>query len=60
MSEKEKMQFQKTIAFNFNIYQSFLKQYATEKPEIAKHAYDIELATKGMILQSGLQTRQAI
>jgi tetratricopeptide (TPR) repeat protein len=60
MSESQKEQFLKTVDFNFEVYQSFFTRYSTEKPEVAQHAYDIELATKGMILQSGIQTRQAI
>jgi tetratricopeptide (TPR) repeat protein/CHAT domain-containing protein len=60
MSEKEKVFFLKTVDFNFKAYQSFFTRYSSEKPEVAAHAFDIELTTKGMILQSGIQTRQAI
>jgi tetratricopeptide (TPR) repeat protein len=60
MSENEKEQFVKTIGFNIEAYQSFFKQYANQKTEVATHAYDIELATKGMILQSGIDSRKAI
>ncbi len=60
MSEKEKEQFQKTVGFNFSAYLSFLNRYSSEKPEVVSHAFDIELATKGMILQSGIESREVI
>jgi tetratricopeptide (TPR) repeat protein/CHAT domain-containing protein len=60
MSENAKEEYLKTLSFNFEIYQSFFMQYSREKPELASHAYNLELATKGMILQAGIQMRQSI
>ncbi len=60
MSESEKEQFVNTVNFNFKGYQSFFTRYSTEKPEVAGHAFDVELATKGMILHSGIQVRETI
>src|SRR5690606_7700754 len=60
LSEKEKVGYQNKIGYFFEIYQSFLSQYASAQPEVATHVYDIALATKGMILQSSINTRQAI
>ncbi len=60
LSETEKESFVATVTNNLNIIQSFYSDYAEIQPEIAAEAYNIELATKGMILQSGIQMRLAI
>jgi CHAT domain-containing protein/predicted RNase H-like HicB family nuclease len=60
MSETEKEQFQNTMGYFFNVYQSYLLDYSNERPEVATHAYDIELSTKGLILQSSVNMRRAI
>lgn len=60
MSEKEKEQFHKTVEKYFKKHQSFFTRYSSNNPSVAAHAYNIEIDIKGMILQSGIQTRQAI
>ena len=60
LSENEMEMFYKTISHNFNVWQSFFNLYSNEKPEMATCTYDIELANKGMILQSGIHMRNAI
>ena len=60
MSEKEKEQFLNTVANHFEGYHSFFSRYAGAKPAVGEHGYDIALATKGMILQSGIEARQAL
>jgi tetratricopeptide (TPR) repeat protein len=60
LTDNEKELFYKTASFKFEIWQSFFKTYNIEKPDVATYAYDIELANKGMILQSGIQLRNAI
>lgn len=60
MSENEKERFVLANGYYFNVYQSFFTTYSAKNPEVASNAYDIELATKGMILQSGIETRSAI
>ncbi|MBP7077344.1 MAG: CHAT domain-containing protein [Bacteroidales bacterium] len=60
LSESEKEKFIKTLSSKFNNYKSFFMDYAPENPEVAREAYNIELATKGMILQAGIQMREAI
>lgn len=60
ISENEQVQYAKTLNYNFEIYQSFYTRHFEVKPEVATHAFDVELATKGMILQSGINMRQAI
>ena len=59
-SETEKEQSKQPADFLFSEYQSFFTRYFADKPEVTAHAFDIELATKGMILQSGIHMRQAI
>ena len=60
LAESEKEKFIKTLSENFNNYKSFFLDYAPENPAVAGDAYNIELATKGMILQAGIQMREAI
>lgn len=60
MSETEKEQYTKTLAYDLEVYISFFTDYTAKKPEVAGNAFDIALATKGMILQSGIQMRQII
>lgn len=60
MSDNEKEQFRKKLGYNFEFYQSFYFNYAKDQPEVAAQVYDIELATKGMILQSSINMRQSI
>ena len=60
LSENEKENFVKTISDNFNSYLSFYYDFAAENPVVGGDVYNIELSTKGMILQSGIQMRQSI
>jgi len=60
LAESEKEKFIKTLSGSFDNYKSFFLDYAPENPEVAGDAYNIELATKGMILQSSIQMREAI
>jgi len=60
LAESEKEKFIKTLSGRFDNYKSFFLDYAPEYPEVAGDAYNIELATKGMILQAGIQMREAI
>jgi CHAT domain-containing protein/tetratricopeptide (TPR) repeat protein len=60
LAESEKEKFIKTLSGNFSNYKIFFLDYAPENPAVAGYAYNIELATKGMILQAGIQMREAI
>ncbi len=60
LSEKEKEDFIKTVNSDFNYYQSFLLRYNAQNPAVGADAYNIGLATKGMILQSGIEMRESI
>lgn len=60
LSESQKENYIKTISNNFSSSQSFYSNYAKTKPEIGGKSYNIELATKGLILRSGIQMRQSI
>ncbi len=60
LSENEKEDFAKSISGNFNTYRSFFSDYSVQMPELAADVYNIELSTKGMILQSGIQMRRSI
>jgi CHAT domain-containing protein/Tfp pilus assembly protein PilF len=60
LSENEKESFIKTISEDFEVYQNFFLKISESVPEIGADAYNIQLATKGMILQSGIEMRQAI
>ena len=60
LSEDEKEHFINTIKKDFEVFQNFFLKYSTQNPEAGAHAFNIELATKGMILQSGIEMRQTI
>jgi tetratricopeptide (TPR) repeat protein len=60
LSENEKIQYLATMSYEFDIFKSFFKDYSPENPSVAADSWNLELATKGMILQSGIQMRQAI
>ena len=60
LAEKEKEQFYKTISYNFNAWQSYFIKYCLEMPEIGANSFDMELANKGMILNAGIQMRNAV
>lgn len=60
LSENEKESFIKTVSADFEVYQNFFLKISEFVPEVGADAYNIQLATKGMILQSGIEMRQAI
>ncbi len=60
LAESEKEKFIKKLSGSFNNYKSFFLDYAPENPKVAGDAYNIELATKGMILQADIKMREAI
>jgi hypothetical protein len=60
LSENEKEQYLSTVIYDFEAYQSFLKNYYPIKPSAAAESYNIELATKGVILSSDIKLREAI
>jgi len=60
LSESEKEKYITTVSYNFGNYQSFFRNYKRLKPSVTTASYNIELTTKGMILSSAIQLRQAI
>jgi len=60
LTEQEKEKYSATILQEFNGYQSFYYNYYKQKPSIAGTAYNLELSTKGMILNTGVEMRQAV
>jgi len=60
LAESEKEKFIKTLSDGFDNYKSFFLDYVPENSEVAADAYNIELTTKGMILQTGIQMRKVI
>ncbi|HOY31527.1 MAG TPA: CHAT domain-containing protein [Bacteroidales bacterium] len=60
LSEFEKEKYLATVKKNFHTCQSFIIQRKNKNPGITTEAYNIELATKGLLLGSGKQMRQSI
>ncbi len=60
LSEKQKESYIKTVSSIFENCHSFLLDYSEINPEAGTMAYNIELVTKGMILQSSIQMRKSI
>ena len=60
LSEAELEKVMGKLKNNFEAYNSFYHKYYPQEPKVAEPAYDIELATKGMILNASVQMRQAI
>jgi CHAT domain-containing protein len=60
LSEKEKDALIKTMEIQFQSMQRFCWMYAEDSMETAGFSYDLELATKGMILASGINMQSAI
>jgi tetratricopeptide (TPR) repeat protein/CHAT domain-containing protein len=60
LSESEKEKYVATINFQFDLLKNFYLTYRKINPSIAADAYDIELATKGMIRNTGMQMRKTI
>lgn len=59
-SEKEKENFVHTNETSFQTFQSFFLEYYNQNPEVAATAYDLELLTKGLILNSEIDLRKRI
>lgn len=60
LPESEKEKFIDNILGNLMACQSFMLAYASIHPQAAATLYNIELATRGMILRSGISMRQTI
>jgi len=60
LTENEKIQFFQQLEYKFHIYQSFFARYVSKSPEVAVHAYNIELMNKGLILHTVKQMRKVI
>ncbi len=60
LSETEKEKYVKTVLYNFEVYQSFYSKCHAQQSGVEEYSYNIELAIKGMILNSGINMRQAI
>ncbi len=60
LSEADKENFILTTTRYFNSYYSFFYEYSLENAKVGADAFNVDLAAKGMILQSGIEIRQAI
>lgn len=60
LNESGKKNFIKTIDYNFESCQSLFIQYYSENSSVSKTAYDIELLTKNLILNSGIDLQKRI
>ncbi len=60
LSEKEKTVYSETVLYYFEIYKSFYLDHYREKPSLAADVFDIELAAKGLLLNSSIEMRQKI
>lgn len=52
LSETEKEAYIETVLFNFAIYRSLFLKYRNDMPDIAAEAFDLELASSGMIFNA--------
>jgi len=59
-SEKEKSQYLRILSYRFNIIKSYQIFYHKLLPVLSSDAFNLDLSTKGMIMESGIQSRQAI
>lgn len=60
LGEKDKEHFAYSVVSSLNMYQSFFMDYYPTDNSVADYAYNIELALKGMILQSSVENRKVI
>ncbi len=60
LSEIELATYLKTVVDNFKFSQSLFLQRKTISPALTGESYNIELTTKGLLLNSGMQMRQNI
>jgi tetratricopeptide (TPR) repeat protein len=60
LSEDEKEKYLKKVLYFFRTYQSFILKQQINDPSLAGEAYDIELQSKGLLLNSDKQIRNFI
>lgn len=60
MTEKDKGQFLQNQEYYFKLYQNFLTYVEKTNPVAGEFAYNLELVTKGLILNSSLDLNQRI
>ncbi len=60
LSESERVQFLKTIDFNFEVFYSFALEYYNQNPEIATDMLNLRISTKGIVLVSNTRIRNII
>lgn len=59
-SEQEKQRFVSQLQYQFEIYHNAFLACGEEHPEMAGHALNMELALKGLVMQSSFSMRQAM
>jgi CHAT domain-containing protein len=60
MSESEKSNFWRSLKPNIDTYLAFAAETGKANPSLLKDAYDLQLKTKGILINSSKQTREAI
>lgn len=60
LSEAEQADYLNRYQYNLYMFQSFCYPFAERFPELGGQSMDLALATKGMILNSGIEMRQLI
>lgn len=60
MSEAEKTQFWRGLKPNIDHYMAFAVDIADQYPEVLKSAYELQVRTKGILINSTTRTRQNI
>jgi CHAT domain-containing protein len=60
LSETEKEKYAAKVSYNFDVYQGFYYKYHQKKSSVGKSSFNIQLAIRGMILNSDNRTRSAI
>jgi len=59
-SEQEKQRFVSQLQYQFEIYHNAFLSFSNRHPTMAGHAMDIELALKGLVMQSTYSMRKAM
>jgi len=60
LSEREKLLYIESVRYNIEVYKSFLLKRYESNPEAGCNFYNLELRTKGMVLNSGIEIRKSI
>jgi len=60
LSEKEKEIYLNKVLFFFRTYQNFILKQQIQDPALAGRAYDIEIISKGLLLNSDRQLRMSV